>query len=244
MKATEKMLNELVEMGLAKEWVKGDMHRYYINIEKVDEAYDRMGDEKKRHGRMPMNRHERMNGKLWIEAETLEINSRNIAFGMGDEEVVTEILEDVTGTNDEEAIEETIEANTCDVNVITADYNSCYDPSACCNGGGYWQPSGECIVRTTGGVVLHVKYEDTSCGDFGDRWSMGISSGAEEWYLYVDEVGTDADRQADYHAHNAAVASALERRFEINVIDLIRQIHAAISGAARNKYWDDQYAED
>lgn len=49
-----------------------------------------------------------------------------------------------------------------DIDVTRADYAPCYDPSACCNGGGYWQPSGECIARTTGGVVLHVKYEDTS----------------------------------------------------------------------------------
>lgn len=71
MKGTEKMINKLLAMGMAKEWVKGDMHRYYIQLGKLDEAYEGMADAEKRHARLPLNRREREGGKLWIEADTL-----------------------------------------------------------------------------------------------------------------------------------------------------------------------------
>lgn len=118
MKATEKMLNKLVEKGMAKEWVKGDMHRYYIQLARLDEAYSRMADDEKRHGQMPLNRRERESGKLWIEAETLEINSKGIDLHMGDEDTLVEILEDVTGTasKEEAAAEEATEANGMKLN--------------------------------------------------------------------------------------------------------------------------------
>lgn len=113
MKATEKMLNKLVEMGMAKEWIKGDMHRYYIQLGKLDEAYEGMADAEKRHARLPLNRREREDGKLWIEADTLEIHSKYINLHIGDEEAIMEILEDVTGTAArEEAVEEAVEEAT------------------------------------------------------------------------------------------------------------------------------------
>lgn len=117
MKASEKMLDKLVEMGMAKEWVKGDMHRYYIQIEKTNDYYYDMPDDKKRWARFPFNRRERENGKLWIEAETLEIHTKGINLRYSnDEEAIVEILEDVTGTasKEEAAAEEateTTEAN-------------------------------------------------------------------------------------------------------------------------------------
>lgn len=108
MKATDKMLNALIEMGLVNEWNKGEYHRYYIDVAKVDEAYDRMDVAAKRHGRMPLNRHERMSGKLWIEAGTLEIKSKGIQHNPGDEEVIVEILADVTSDGaDPVAVDET-----------------------------------------------------------------------------------------------------------------------------------------
>lgn len=112
MKGTEKMINKLLAMGMAKEWVKGDMHRYYIQIEKTDDYYYNMPDDKKRWARFPMNRRERESGKLWIEAETLEIRTKGIDLRYSnDEDAIVEILEDVTGTSEkEEATEEATEA--------------------------------------------------------------------------------------------------------------------------------------
>lgn len=130
------------------------------------------------------------------------------------------------------------------INVTCADYDPCYDPSACGNGGGYWQPYGDCTVCLEDGTILRVKYDDTSCGDYGARWDMTITCGVESWYLYVDEIGADAETQAEHDAHNTAVIAALERRFGIDVIDLIHQVKHAISDAARDKYMDDMYKED
>lgn len=130
------------------------------------------------------------------------------------------------------------------VNVITADYAPCYDPSACCNGGGYWQPSGEALVRLEGGTVLHVEYEDTSCGDLGDRWDMDISSGAENWYLHVDYISDDDYNRGYDRGHNEVTYDFSLYRFGVDAVAMVRQIRDAISDAARTKYWDEPCAED
>lgn len=128
------------------------------------------------------------------------------------------------------------------INITGADYAPGYDLSACGNGGGYWQPYGDCTVCLDGGVALNVSYDDTSCGDYGARWDMSISHKAEAWHLHVDEIGTDADLQADYAEHNAAATDALTSRFGIDAAALIRQIRRAISDAARDKYWAEEDA--
>lgn len=84
MKANEKMIAKLQEMGLANEWKKGSMHRFYLDLSKVQDALDDMDDAAKRHVRLPLNRREMDNGKVWIDAETLEIETKYINLMMGD----------------------------------------------------------------------------------------------------------------------------------------------------------------
>lgn len=127
------------------------------------------------------------------------------------------------------------------INNVKADYNPCYDPHACNNGGGYWQPYGVCSIRMEDGEILHAEYNDTSCGGYGSRWDMAISNDSESWNFYVDEIGTDAEMQADYVARNMANSEALSRRFSIDAGTLICLIWHAINSAARNKYTEDMY---
>lgn len=129
-----------------------------------------------------------------------------------------------------------------DINITTADYAPCYDPSACGNGGGYWQPYGDCTIRLEDGKILNVSYDDTSCGDYGARWDMSISYKLDCWQLHVDEIGTTPEMEADYDAHNAAAKADLASRFSIDAAALISQIRRAISDAARDKYWAEEDA--
>lgn len=126
------------------------------------------------------------------------------------------------------------------ITITAADYLPGYDPTACGNGGGYWQPYGDCTICLEDGKTLNATYDDTSCGDYGARWDMSISYKADSWHLHADEVGTDAEQQADYAAHNAAVKAALSSRFGIDADALVSQIRRAISDAARDKYWREE----
>lgn len=126
------------------------------------------------------------------------------------------------------------------ITITAADYLPGYDPTACGNGGGYWQPYGDCTICLEDGKTLKATYDDTSCGDYGARWDMSISYKADSWHLHADEVGTDAEQQADYAAHNAAAKAALASRFGIDADALVSQIRRAISDAARDKYWREE----
>ena len=106
---------------IGREWHKDNMHRFYIDLAAADEvAYN--APEDVLCGRLPMNRHERMNGKVWIDMENGEIETKNIRSAedmidcirkllayLGAEIVEEEeIIEDTTDA--EEATEETVPA--------------------------------------------------------------------------------------------------------------------------------------
>lgn len=103
MKATEKMISALKEMGVANEWHKGGMHRLYINLVQANEIYHDNND-RLEHGRLILNRYERMNGKMWVNLDDNEICSKGI-----DDEVIGQIIElvDVLYADAEETAEET-----------------------------------------------------------------------------------------------------------------------------------------
>lgn len=126
------------------------------------------------------------------------------------------------------------------IDITSADYLPGYDPSACGNGGGYWQPYGDCTICLEDGAILRAEYDDTSCGDYGARWNMTISHKAEAWSLHVDEIGTDAEMQADYAAHNTAALDALASRFGIDSSAMIGRIKRAVNDAAQDKYWKEE----
>lgn len=108
MKVTEKMVAKLLKTGIADEWNKYGMHRVYINIARVNETLDTMPDSAKRHARLPLNRFQRNNLKIWIDPDTLEIKTAYISISMDTMQSIMEALEDLTA---EPEAEETEDAN-------------------------------------------------------------------------------------------------------------------------------------
>ena len=129
------------------------------------------------------------------------------------------------------------------INVTSAGYAPCYDPSAANNGGGYWQPSGTCDIVLDDGTVIKCQYDDTSCGDYGDRWDIVLTCADERWIIHADYVGTDAETQEDNRCLNAQALDQLSSRFGIDAGSLIAGITRAIDSAARDIWRTDWAAE-
>lgn len=57
------------------------------------------------------------------------------------------------------------------------------NPETAGDGGGYFQPSGGCVLSTPGCREVLVEYEDANCGDFGTRefWTVSAPSRRLEW---------------------------------------------------------------
>lgn len=77
--------------------------------------------------------------------------------------------------------------------VITknTEQNASADINNCSNGGGYFQPviEGKIYLKKT---TLRFSLNDSSCGEFGNRFEFSIKQGNKNIYLNsVDEVGND-----------------------------------------------------
>lgn len=63
-----------------------------------------------------------------------------------------------------------------------------YDAERCNNGGAYWQYAGA-VTLSADGQHISIEIEDTSCGDFGQRWSAVVAMpDGTEWCWGCDEV--------------------------------------------------------
>lgn len=90
MKATEKMIAALKEMGIANEWHKGDYNRLYIDLAKADELYyDNSDNDALPLCHLCINRRERNNVKVWIDLDNGEFGVKAID---SDEFVVEQIV--------------------------------------------------------------------------------------------------------------------------------------------------------
>ena len=72
--------------------------------------------------------------------------------------------------------------------------NPAYNPDSANNGGGYWQFAGGVVVDLNGRLVT-VEVDDTSCGDFGSRRYVDISTDGFRWQ-FVDRTMDDASIDA------------------------------------------------
>ena len=61
-----------------------------------------------------------------------------------------------------------------------ANTNEFYDPERSYNGGGYWQPSGGCLIAVSGRLVV-VEYDKYDCGDFGCRRDYVVETPGFRW---------------------------------------------------------------
>ena len=115
---------------------------------------------------------------------------------------------------------------------IHAGYDPCYNPDTANNGGGYWQPYGDCTITLSDGTMLTAKLDDTSCGDFGDRWMLSFSYGDEEYVFCEDDVDSDLSHQCLLFIANDATCHRMADRFSIDVNELIHAVRCAINDEA------------
>lgn len=76
------------------------------------------------------------------------------------------------------------------VNIVSAwgyPTNPEYDPNTANNGGGYWQYAGG-ILADVGGKLVTIEVDDRSCGDFGSRIYIDVSTGAFHWGVNVGSM--------------------------------------------------------
>ncbi len=85
---TAEMISKL--NGIGKEWHKDTMHRFYINLPQADEKY--YDTDNTEHGRLPLNRYERNNGKAWIELESGEFCTKGIQDAKELESCIMELV--------------------------------------------------------------------------------------------------------------------------------------------------------
>ena len=124
-----------------------------------------------------------------------------------------------------------------EIKSVVAGFNPCYDPEKANNGGGYWQPYGTCTVTLESGETVSATYEDTSCGDFGDRWyAEFVTVDGEAFRFAEDYIGSSAKDQASNDSWNDKTADEMFARLGADAATLIDAVSAAISGAAWDKY--------
>lgn len=94
--------------NIGKEWHKGDMHRYYIELSVAYEMYSNLDDSAKclPNYTMPINRFEKGNGKVWIDIESGEIKTKDIRNGEGVVDCIMALIESLIVPD--QAVEEEI----------------------------------------------------------------------------------------------------------------------------------------
>lgn len=83
---TANMIDALTAANLTKRWEKAGMTRLYIDLGAADEMYFDRDDTE--HGRLPLNRRERDNAKVWIDLADNTISCKGC-----DDDVVECIVE-------------------------------------------------------------------------------------------------------------------------------------------------------
>lgn len=68
--------------------------------------------------------------------------------------------------------------------------NNCCDERFSANGGGYSQPH-YTFTGLWDGKPVDVSVRDTSCGDFGDRYSVKVTQGENTWNYYYNSMGSE-----------------------------------------------------
>ena len=74
--------------------------------------------------------------------------------------------------------------------------NSFYDPERSYTGGGYWQPSGGCLIAVSGRLVV-VEYDKYDCGDFGCRRDYIVECDGFRWTWRESNMDGDRDDDRD-----------------------------------------------
>lgn len=106
--------------------------------------------------------------------------------------------------------------------------NPYYDPNFVCNGGGYFQYYGNVDFMTTDGI-FHVEYEDTSCGDFGNRNWYSITAPDGEKYIFMYN---EMDDQGDEPVVHEVNKRNIDEKYLIDIDKMLTDAIGIIYGCA------------
>ena len=124
------------------------------------------------------------------------------------------------------------ELKPCLMNCWGEETNPFVNPDRACNGGGYSQPAGGAVWATSTVGDLIVSYYDSSCGDFGARWSVTVTIAAtgRAFDVALDEIDGDT---AEAWRCNMAAARAFTGATRLNLWDVVDGSRKAVKWAAR-----------
>ena len=115
-----------------------------------------------------------------------------------------------------------------------ANTNEFYDPERSYNGGGYWQPSGGCLIAVSGRLVV-VSYEKYDCGDFGCRRDYIVECDGFRWAW--SESNMDGDRDDDRDAVCNSISGVLDVDADL-LLDVARDAVQFAASATWNSRYD------
>lgn len=118
------------------------------------------------------------------------------------------------------------------INCWGEETNPFVNPDRACNGGGYSQPAGGAVWATSTVGDLIVSCYDSSCGDFGARWSVTVTIAAtgRAFDVALDEIDGDG---MEAWRRNMAAARAFAGATRLNLWDVVEGSRAAVKWAAR-----------
>lgn len=118
--------------------------------------------------------------------------------------------------------------------------NEFYDPAAANNGGGYDQSYGGITVQV-GDEHLYIEVDDTSCGEFGERYSIAVYAIERQmkWFIHFNQI--DEQKECEkalrrWKKDKRSIAGVLEITLE-GVEKLINAAWDAASIYADEEYW-------
>lgn len=100
----------------------------------------------------------------------------------------------------------------------------------CCNGGGYFQPSGGCLLEVPACGKVVVEYSDYSCGDFGSRehWHVTAPNG-DHWFVSIGSMDDCSDNESI-----GGFLYAIWHRLHMDTDKMMRTVRKAVCLAAYN----------
>lgn len=126
------------------------------------------------------------------------------------------------------------------LNVWGKEANEFRNPSTANNGGGYSQPYGGLTVQV-GKEHLYIEVDDTSCGDFGERYSIAVYAIERQmkWFIHFNQI--DEQKECEkalrrWKKDKRSIAGVMKITLD-DVNMLIRIAWDAASIYADEEYW-------
>lgn len=120
------------------------------------------------------------------------------------------------------------------ISVYGVNANPFFSASKANNGGGYWQPCGVALISLDDGKLVTVDVDNTSCGDFGCRYSFAVEADGFFWGWNdsnMDWEHSDSPDKID------AIINSIGGVLGSDPFELLNLAVEAINIAARNNWF-------